>query len=172
MSKAEGKKITIKFTHPLAGDITGNANAFTVTGQEYQFTDGPNNNGTLVNKVYTVTSVSNHSSEVNSILLEFANEFNNVQGLIQIEYNQVLGTLSGIGGAVASFVETFMPEDLEEGVTSAGGAYGTHEHIQASVGGNVKLIEIEKISLVSEQEYITASVDGTIQLIHIDDINP
>lgn len=52
MSKAEGKKIAVKFTMPLLGDVTGNVSAFGVTGQEYQYINGP-----IINKNYTVTSV-------------------------------------------------------------------------------------------------------------------
>lgn len=52
MSKTEGKKIGIKFTLPITGDISGNESAFSVTGQEYQYINGP-----LLNKSYTVESV-------------------------------------------------------------------------------------------------------------------
>lgn len=61
MSKAEGKKIAVKFTLPLLGDVSGNQGAFTVTGQEYQWTDGPNHNGPLVNKTYVVESVDRYA---------------------------------------------------------------------------------------------------------------
>ena len=60
MSKAEGKKIGIKFTLPLVGDVSGNQGAFTVTGKEYQYTDGPDNNGVLFNKTYQVESVERY----------------------------------------------------------------------------------------------------------------
>lgn len=172
MSKPEGKKIAIKFTQPLIGDVTGNENAFIVTGQEYQYIDGPNNNGQLVNKTYTVTSISNHPTEPNSILLEFTNEFKNAQGSLTISYNQALGTLTGAGGAVVSFVETFFPEALQEGLTRTGGGYGHTEFIQASISGNIELKFIEKLSAYAPAEYIQASVSGVIQLKHIDDINP
>ena len=172
MSKGEGKKIAIKFTQPLIGDVTENESAFTVTGQEYQYIDGPDNNGQLINKTYVVTSIFNHPTEPNSILLEFINEFRNVQGSLSISYNQALGTLTGVGGAVASFTETFLPEDLEEGLTNSGGAYGTHEHIEASIEGTIELKYITKLSGYAPKEYIEASVSGQIQLIHIDDINP
>lgn len=172
MSKGEGKKIAIKFTQPLVGNVTGSTNAFTVTGQEYQYTDGLDNNGALINKTYTVVSISNHPSEANSILLEFTNEFRNVQGLITINYNQALGTLEGTRGAVQSFIKTFLPEDLEEGLTRTGGRYGHTEYIQASFGGNIGLKRMTKEKVYASAENITASVDGTIYFIHIDDINP
>ena len=64
MSKMEGKKIGIKFSMPLLGDVTGNTSAFTVTGQEYLYADGPNHNGPLVNKTYAVGSVYRIPAEV------------------------------------------------------------------------------------------------------------
>lgn len=278
MSKAEGKKIGIKFTLPLVGDVEGNENAFTVSGQEYQYTDGPDNNGPLVDKTYEVESVERYGivpiwkieeevkldsdGEVDyftpktyntspiqrtgqyrvrwledkptgtGITIEYAtgivqgewlevsngdvitsdtnlwfkvtlettdtsvtptlqdlwieepdapndqirlimnDEFRNVQGNITINYNQALGNLSGAGGAVASFTETFTPIDLEEGLIATGGAYGTHEHIEASVGGSIDMLYITKQEGYAFDENIQASVGGSILLKHIDDINP
>lgn len=64
MSKAEGKKIVINFTLPLIGDVSGNEDAFTVTGQEYQWLDGPDHNGPIINKGYTVDSVERYGAAV------------------------------------------------------------------------------------------------------------
>lgn len=171
MSKGEGKKIAIKFTLPLVGDVGGNENAFTVSGQEYQYTDGPDNNVGLTNKEYVVNLVQKHPVEPNSIQLIMDDWTRNSQGLITISYNQALGNLSGAGGAVASFIETFTPTDLIEGLTATGGAYGTHEYIQASVGGSIDLVYITKIPTYNT-EYIQASVGGSILLKHISEINP
>ena len=55
MSKAEGKQIVVKFTMPLLGDVTGNVSAFSVTGQEYQYINGP-----IINKNYGVVSVERY----------------------------------------------------------------------------------------------------------------
>ena len=55
MSKAEGKKIAIKFTQPLIGDVTANLSAFRVSGQEYKHVGGP-----LLNKTYTLASITRH----------------------------------------------------------------------------------------------------------------
>ena len=57
MSKGEGKKIAIKFSLPIIGNVEGNEGAFTVSGQEYLYTDGPNHNGVLVSKNYSVESI-------------------------------------------------------------------------------------------------------------------
>lgn len=150
---------------------SGNEGAFTITGQEYQWVDGPGHNGELISKTYPVLLAQTHPTEPNSILLDIAG-FRNVQGGLTISYNQSLGNLAGIGGAVASFTETFTPADLAEGLTDAGGTVGTHEYIEASVGGSIELKYITKLSGYSPAEYIEASVGGTIQLLHIDDINP
>ncbi len=51
MSKSEGLKIGIKFTEDLIGEV-GNKEAFTITGKEYQYVNGPLIDGDyLVDKV-------------------------------------------------------------------------------------------------------------------------
>lgn len=55
MSKGEGKKIAIKFTEDLVGDVTGSKDAFTVMGKEYQYVNGP-----LVDKEYQVDKVERY----------------------------------------------------------------------------------------------------------------
>lgn len=152
--------------------ISGNENAFTVSAQEYLYTNGADNNGELVNKEYVVKTVKTHPTEPNSIQLVMSDEIRNSQGLITISYNQALGNLAGAGGAVASFTETFIPTDLEEGLTGTGGEYGTHEYINASVGGSIELVYITKYQGYAPAEYIQAGVGGSIELKHISDINP
>ena len=52
MSKSDGLKIGIKFTEDLVGDVSGNESAFTITGQEYKYVNGPLIDGNyLVDKV-------------------------------------------------------------------------------------------------------------------------
>lgn len=109
MSKAEGKQIAVKFTMPLLGDVTGNVSAFSVTGQEYKYINGP-----IIAKTYTVTSVVAHPTEPRTLLItvdQFA-RFNNVEGQLKVSYNSALGTLVGVGGAVQSFDAYFTPTDL------------------------------------------------------------
>jgi len=151
---------------------SGNESAFTVLGQEYTWFDGADNNGALVNKVYTIKTVQTHPTEPNSIQLIMLNEIRNAQGDITISYNQALGTLAGTGGVIASFTKTFTPEDLIEGLTTTGGAIGMHEHIKASVDGIIDLIYITKLSAYTPIEYVKASIGGKIQFINVDDINP
>ena len=55
MSKGLGQKIAIKFTEDLVGDVSGNENAFTIIGQEYQYVNGP-----LVNTIYDIENVERY----------------------------------------------------------------------------------------------------------------
>lgn len=141
-------------------------NAFIITSKEYQWVDGPNNNGDLIDNSYLVKSIQNHPTEENSIQLLMENSFRNAVGNIIIEYNQALGTLAGSGGMVESFTETFIPTDLIEQ-----GNPRVREYISGGINGSIEFIVIEKVTAYT-LEYISASVSGTINLIHINDINP
>lgn len=152
--------------------MSGNENAFTVSAQEYVYTDGPNHNGELVNTQYSVKTVQTHPTEPNAIQLIMNDYIRNSKGLVTVNYNQDLGNLAGAGGAVASFTETFTPTDLEEGLTATGGGYGTHEYIEASVVGSIDLIYITKLDAYHPAEYIQSSIGGSIELKHISEINP
>jgi len=55
MSKGEGKKIVIKFTKDLVGDVSGNESAMTITGQEFQHVDGP-----LLDKEYLIEEMARY----------------------------------------------------------------------------------------------------------------
>lgn len=55
MSKGDGLKIGIKFTEDLVGDVSGSEDAFTITGKEYKYVNGP-----LVNKEYQVDKVERY----------------------------------------------------------------------------------------------------------------
>lgn len=57
MSKSLGSKIAIKFTDDLIGDVTGNENAFKVTGKEYKYVKGP-----LIDKNYIIDKVERHGA--------------------------------------------------------------------------------------------------------------
>ena len=148
---------------------SGNENAFIISGQQYLYTDGPNHNGELINKVYEVKTVSTHPTVIDSILLEFddAYSFRNVVGNIIINYNQALGNLSGQGGAIENFTETFIPTELTEQ-----GNPMVREYVAVGVEGSIAFLIVTKITTESVNEFIGASVGGSIQFIHIDDINP
>jgi len=109
MSKGEGKSIVIKFTEDLVGDVSGNEAAMTITGQEFQHV-----NGSLLDKVYTVSAVEAHQIEPKTILLTLNQftRFNNVEGNLTVTYDSSIGSLLGGGGLVESFTESFLPLDL------------------------------------------------------------
>ena len=169
MSKAEGKRIIIKFTEPITSDVLGNEDAFTVTGKEYKWVDGPDYNGLLIDKNYQVVSVDSHPTLDDKhirLTLSDNSRFNSVVGDLTVGYDQTLGSLSGNGGVVASFAETFIPNDLVEQ-----GNPRVREYISTSISGSIDFIELEKINAYSEKEYITANISGTVELINIDDLN-
>lgn len=166
--KRKGEKIIIEFTLPLIGDVSDSVNSFKISGKEYIFVDGPDHNGELVNKEYSVTNINKRSDNV--IELSIGNnkqeKFRNTIGYLKVEYNSSLGNLQGEGGEVESFIKSFMPDGLQQK-----GNPRIREYINASLDGNVNLIEIKQIG-VFEREYIQASLDGVINLIYIDPINP
>ena len=55
MSKGEGRKIAIKFTDDLVGDVAGNEGAFSVKGKEYNHV-----NGVLIDGDYQVEKVERY----------------------------------------------------------------------------------------------------------------
>ena len=87
----------------------GNEMAFTVSGKQYQYVKG-----VLIDKQYKVISVESHPTEANSVLLTFDtySRFCTVNGDITVNYDSSKGNLSGQGGAVASFIQTFTPTEL------------------------------------------------------------
>lgn len=164
MSKAEGKIVSILFTDKLINDVSGNEDAFEVTGQEYEFVDGPDNNGPLVDKTYSISSTSIHPSNDKILQLNMENPFNNRVGNLRVKYTQSLGNLAGSGGLVLDFEETFTPTDL----ISKPLKVGTHENLTANVGASILL---QKLIFTDtyEKEHLTANVASTINLYELDD---
>ncbi len=164
----EGKEIAIKFTQPLIGDVSGNANAFTITGRELQWVDGPDNNGPMVDKTYEVDSVASHPNEPNTILLTLKdhNWFRNVVGKITVKYDKEIGDLKGTGGFVDDFTGEFTPNDLE-GKPNV----GFHEKFKVNADATVRFIEIQyKNGLHEETFKITAT--AKIDFIDTTIVNP
>lgn len=114
MSKGEGKKIVIRFTEDIVGEVTGNELAFNVSGKEYQYVQGLDYNGKLIDKQYKPLSVEKHPTVEKAILLNFSNleKFNNSTGNLKVTYNAQIGNLSGRGGRVDDFTVNFKPTDL------------------------------------------------------------
>lgn len=111
MSIADGRKIAIKFTQPLIGDVTaGNEDKFTVSFDEYDYVPG----GTLSRVVRTIASIEVVDSQ--TIVLNFdsgcTNSIQRAAGDITVAYDGS-GTLMGQGGPVLAFEKTFTPKDLD-----------------------------------------------------------
>jgi hypothetical protein len=173
MSKGQGKKIVIKFTEELVGDVSGNESAFTISGQEYKWVDGPDNNGPLVDKEYTIESVALHPTEENALLLtmvDVGGRFPSVVGNLTVEYDQTLGNLTGLGGAVESFVETFTPT----GLVPEPNPGHTHTVSVAPADLSVDLIPIQYLDAFEDEEdtITVAPVSLSVELIHIDYVDP
>lgn len=91
-------------------DAKGQEGSFHLEGQEYQYVNGP-----LLEKSYQIISVDNHQTldKALTITLHPQSRFNNVDGNLTLTYDHTKGNLRGLGGPVDSFVETFIPTDLQ-----------------------------------------------------------
>lgn len=164
MSKAEGKKIAVKFTMPLLGDVTGNAAAFGVTGQEYKYINGP-----IIAKVYTITSIIAHPIEPRTLLItvDDLTRFNNVEGQLKVTYNSALGTLVGEGGAVQSFETYFTPLDLLREI---------NPNDEETVRGTISSATIEYAVMQYLNAYhkhtINAVTSATVEYTDVTIVNP
>lgn len=165
MSKAEGKKIVVKFTMPLLGDVTGNVSAFSVTGQEYQYINGP-----IINKTYTVNSVVAHPTEPRTLLItvdQFA-RFNNVEGQLKVSYNSALGTLVGVGGAVQNFDAYFTPLDLLREINP-----NDEETVRAVIAATLEYSVMQYLNASSTEEHtLNAVTSAAIEYTYVGVVNP
>jgi len=149
-------------------DHQGSVGDFTITGQEYIYVDGPDNNGELIDKNYEVEKIERYLETSDKILLTIkeTTSFNSVVNAMNIAYDQSKGYLGGVGGAVDSFNTSFTPTDLAPLLNPR-----VREYINMELTGIIALIEIEKIPTY-KKEYISMGFSGTIELIHIEDLNP
>lgn len=143
----------------------GQEQAFTVSGKQYQYINGP-----LLDMVYNVIKVELHPSETKAILLTMhpLSRFNNVEGNLTINYDATKGNLSGRGGAVESFAETFLPIDLVP-VPNPG---ITETITVAPTEVVADFIEVEYQNRYAEETITVAPSEITATLIHVDEINP
>ena len=143
----------------------GQEGAFKVTGQEYQYINGP-----LLNKDYEVISVEEHPSIDKALLLTMAtlNRFPTVEGNLTVEYDATVGNLAGRGGFVESFIETFTPTDLAPEPNP-----GIEETITvAPVELVINYIPISYHSRYAEETITVAPAELTVNLIYVGVINP
>lgn len=168
--KGKGKKIAIKFTENIVGDVAGNESAFTVTGQEYLYTQGLDYNGPLIDCEYEVDTVEMHPTEEKTLRLTMKslNEFNSVVGKLTVAYDALIGTLAGKGGAVESFEKEFTPAELVATPNP-----GVTEFVSvAPVAITAELIPVEFLDAFAKETITVAPVSVTATLIPIDEINP
>ena len=143
----------------------GNENAFTVTGEEYQYVNGP-----LIPKEYKAISVERHPDHTDDkhllVTLHPQSRFNNIEGSLTVQYDQNQGSLRGRGGPVEGFTETFTPTDLEPKPNPHAA-----ENFKMTAGAVVDLLKVEyNNGYVAENFKITAA--ATITLTFVGIINP
>ncbi len=108
MSKAEGLKIGIKFTDDLVGDVSGNESAFTITGQEYKYVNGP-----LIDGDYQVKSVE--KKEINDSLRTDVNgvvEFIIDTNEVGIDYSELEWSIAAQGHISKTGIENDLTEEV------------------------------------------------------------
>lgn len=146
-------------------EAVGNEGALTITGEEYQYVNGP-----LILKEYKAISVEKHPnySDDKHLLVTMHPQwrFNNVEGPLTVQYDQSQGSLRGRGGAVAGFTETFTPTDLEPKPNP-----GIAENIEVSAEASVDFIKVTYNQGYADEQ-ITVSALATVGFIHVSEINP
>lgn len=172
MSKGLGQKIAIKFTEDLIGDVSGNVDAFTVTGKEFKYVRGP-----LIDVTYQLDSVERYPVEgleeaeapQNIILLttNIFSRFNNIEGELTVCYDAEKGTLSGEGGTVKSFEHSFTPTELEPVPNP-----GEEENINLSINNFTVNFINANTKCGTSKEIITASPDVVVIFEPVEIINP
>ena len=164
MSKQEGKKIGIEFTQALVGDVNGNLLAFTITGQEYKYVNGP-----LINGDYKIEKIEPHPTRENSILLTMKalKDFNKVEGLLTINYDATKGNLSGQGGAIDSFVTSFSPVDLVQVPNP-----GIVETITGAPTIAINYLEVTCHKGYAAETITAAPAEITVAFLSTEEINP
>lgn len=145
--------------------VAGNERALTITGEEYQYVNGP-----LILKEYKAISVEKHPDYSDDkhllVTLHPQSRFNNVEGPLTVQYDQSQGSLRGRGGPVEGFTETFTPTDLEPKPNPH-----VAENIEVSAEASVTFTKVA-YNLAYADEQITVSASATVDFIHISEINP
>lgn len=142
----------------------GNEKAFTVKGN----VPYPLQHGELQETIFTVASVDRKEGTADTIILTFDwnNRFNDVQGLMTVEYDDTVGNLQGEALAVESFSETFVPEDLEP--------TPVHEHI-ITITADDLMVDFKFVTYEIQEFDHTINVEGTelfVDFMHVDEIPP
>ena len=149
----------------FGGELVFNKESFTVSGQEKKYIGGE-----FVNGDYHVDIVERHptSNSENTILLTMkpTKRFNNVEGQLTVEYDNLKGDLQGEAGFVESFSIEFLPTDLIQKLNPI-----VTERFIANPTLDVNYIKVSYRSRHGEERFI-ATPNCIVNLINIDDINP
>lgn len=170
MNKGLGGKIVIKFTEKLisTGAFYESPTAFTISGKEYKWVDGPNDNGELVDVTYQIDYIERYPStdDTIQIVLKSPYTFNNAEGNITVAYDMTKGSLKGAGGFVDSFTISFLPEDLVQKPN-----IGLHAKFNVTAAVTVDYISINFESGYAEENF-EISASASVNFIKIDEENP
>ena len=159
--KSDGSKIKITFNLPISG-ASGNENYFLVSVPEYSFVPG----GTLsdVTKAVKLTYAGDTDREL-ILEMEDLQRFESAAGEITVSYSGA-GILSGIGGLIEPFTESFMPTGL-----AYKGNQNLEEHVEIGIGVAAELTRVYYQDAKANAEHIALSNATAIgQLIYIDDL--
>ena len=146
---------TKEYAHPTS--------EFLFSGKEKAYIGGP-----LVDKQYPIKRVMRHPTEANTLLI-FTNDiirFNNIDGQFKINYNSLIGSLSGVAGKVESFEVSFTPTELEP---------KPNPHVAETITvASVASIDFVRIYYTNAyaSETIQVSAIATVDFIYVGTINP
>lgn len=150
-------EVELQETLPL-----GNESKFSVDGNTYQYVPG----GELVPTNRTVASLRVDPEDASLVYLSFdpgnLRSLKNLVGQVSLRYAG--GTLRGLGGPVADFDFSFLPEGLRPKHHP-----NAEEHIEASIEVNSKLTRVYYTDAKTE-EHLEVLVLPVGDLISIDDI--
>lgn len=146
-------------------EAVGNEGALTITGEEYQYVNGP-----LITKEYKAISVEKHPDYSDDkhllVTLHPQRRFNNVEGALTVQYDQSQGSLRGRGGPVEGFTETFTPTDLEPKPNPH-----VAENLEVSAEVNVTFTKVTYNQRYADEQ-ITVSATATVDFVYVGIINP
>ncbi len=143
----------------------GNEKAFTITGEEYQYVNGP-----IIQKSYQVVSVERHPDYTDDkhllLTLHPQSRFNNAEGNLTVQYDQTKGNIQGRGGPVESFLRAFTPIDLEP---------KPNPHVSENLTVLAK-VDAEFLKVTYNKAYsnetITLDTTATVNFIYVGTVNP
>lgn len=121
---------------------------------------------------YAIKSIEHHPTEENTILItlhdNYQEAFDEVEGLLTIEYKGQLGNLIGYGGALEDFIVSFSPTDLLQSPNP-----GIEERLTVSANTTSILVPITYHNIYDLNETIrVVGLSFSTQLIYSSIENP